>query len=204
MMFQLSFVFALSIAVAAPAIAQADPNFEACANKSGADQIAGCTAMIDSRKLNDKDRAGAFAIRGSNYLHQKDYVRSISDFDHAIRLEPGQSMTFVGRGAAYLMKNDLARGIADFDEAIRLDPHNSVAFNNRGWAYYLRKDYVRAVADYDVAIALDPQFAQSLYVRGLAKGKLGQNAQGKADISRAIAIDPNIVTEMAKAMGAGG
>ena len=204
-LFQLSMASALAIGAAAPAVAQdSDATFEACVHMSGAEQIAGCTALIDAGKLDDKERTYVFWIRAGANLHAKDYVRSIEDFSSVIRLTPKDSTAFLGRGAAYLMENDLARGIADFSEAIRLDPHGAVGFNNRGWAYYLLKNYTRAVADYDAAIKLNPRSAQSLYVRGLAKDKLGQAAASKADIASAIAIDPNIVAEMAKAMGAGG
>ena len=203
--FQFSTALALITGAVTPVIAQnSDPNVEACANKTGAEQIAGCTAWLASGKLSHAQKADAFVIRGMAYFGDKDYSRTIADLTSAIDLKPKDTTALELRANTYVMQNDYARAVADYGEVIKLEPSLAAAFNNRGWAYYRLKKYSRAIADYDVAIGLDPQSAQSLYVRGLAKGKLGQGPASKADIARAIAIDPNIVTKMAKAMGAGG
>jgi tetratricopeptide (TPR) repeat protein len=198
--FQLSMAFALAIGAVTPAIAQEGyPRALACADKSGAEQISGCTAWLESGNLDDEDAEQAFFIRGYAYYEAKNYARAISDFSSAIRLNASDAVTFLARANAYDHQGDYARAIADYGAVIRLDPRQLNAFNNRGWAYYRLKKYTRAIADYDAAIRLDPRNVRAFYVRGLAKAKLGHSQASKADIARAIAIDPDIANKFAKA-----
>lgn len=200
--FQISTAFALVIRAATPAIAQeGDPNALACAVKSGAEQIAGCTAWIESGKLKDTDAEKAFFIRGyANYI-EKDYAHAIADFSVAIRLKTHNSGALLARANTYLDQGDFARAVSDYDQVIRRNPRQSNAFNNRGWAYYRLKEYTRAIADYNTVIRRDPGNVKALYIRGLAKAKLGHSQASKADIARAIAIDPDIANKFAKATG---
>ena len=178
---------------ATPSAAQsADPNVDACINKSGDEAIAGCTAAIKSSRLSTADLAVMFYDRGVEYGNRKDYDRALSDYSEAIRLNPKDPNPFAGRGNIYRIQKDYARAIADNDEAIRLNPNYALAFNNRGNIYRLQKDFRRAIADYDEAIRINPKYALALYGRGLAKAELGQIVGGKADVARALAIDPHI------------
>src|SRR5258708_23552605 len=202
MLFQLLAAFSLATGAAAPANGtDNDPNENACAVTSGAERIAGCTAWMESRKLDDADAKAAFNIRGSTYLAEKDYARAVADFSDWIRLAPKDAMAYLSRADAYTLKGDYALAIADYGVVIRVDPSVLNAFNNRAWSYYRLKEYSRAVSDYDTVIQRDPRNVQALYIRGLAEGKLGHSEASKADIARAIALDPNIANRFAKATG---
>ena len=196
-------VAAIALSGAAPAIAQdadhADPDATACADKNGAEEIAACTAWMQSGKLDDAETAKALFIRGYAYFGQKDFPRAIADFTQVIRLTPKDANAFMGRANAYITEGDFVRAIADYDDVIRLDATMLYAFNNRAWAYYRLTKYARAVADYDEVIRRDPKNVQGLYIRGLAEAKLGKAEASKADIEAATAIDPHIADKIAKA-----
>ena len=60
---------------------------------------------------------------------------AISDFDNALRLDPGKAEIYSNRGNVYADLGDFNRAIADYDEALRLDPGLAIAYGNRGLAY---------------------------------------------------------------------
>src|SRR2546430_16845544 len=73
--------------IAPPVSAQDDDsNTNACANKSGDEAIAGCTAAIESGKLNEANTEGASLLRGHAYFDEKEYARAIVGFTCASRL----------------------------------------------------------------------------------------------------------------------
>ena len=120
--------------VPASAQAQAPSPSEArqrCVDPNPETAIAGCTAMIESRREGVDNRAVAFLSRGNAYNGLGQYDRAIEDYDQAILLKPSYAKAFVNRGNAWLRKGDPDRAIQDYDEALRLDPSDTIAQDNR-------------------------------------------------------------------------
>ena len=63
-------------------------------------QIGGCTAVIAAKGARTKDRAGAYLIRGADYLTRNDLDNAIADFSELIRIDPGSGGAFANRGEA--------------------------------------------------------------------------------------------------------
>jgi len=76
-------------------------------------QIVGCTAVIDAQGTGTKDRAGAYLIRGADYLNRSEIDRAIADFNELIRIDPNSSAGLINRGEAYRRKGELDLAIAD-------------------------------------------------------------------------------------------
>jgi tetratricopeptide (TPR) repeat protein len=91
---------------------------------------------------------------------QKEYDKTISECNEAIRLKPDYADAYSQRAYAYYDKDDNGNAISDFTEAIRLDP-NSEGYYNRGLACYNKKDYGNAINDFSEAIRLDPDSADA-------------------------------------------
>jgi tetratricopeptide (TPR) repeat protein len=119
-------------------------------------QIAGCTAVIDSKTATPADLTAAFVNRGFAYGAKQQYSRAVADFDEAIRLTPNDAAAFNDRGLAYQYLGQHARAIANYDEAIRLKPDYATAVNNRGEAEQALGRTAAAQADFAKAKALDP------------------------------------------------
>jgi len=118
-------------------------------------------------------------------------AEAISDFDHAISLDPSLVDAYLGRGVANKRMGNYDGAIVDYDRAIALRPSYEDAFYNRGNARYCKADYDGALADFNRAIELNPRNADAFNNRGLTKDILGDFDGAKADYERAIALNPN-------------
>ena len=118
-----------------------------------------------------------------------DYKGAITDYTHAIRLNPDS--------AAYAILATIGQhfaAIADYDIAIRLNPDSANAYNNRGNAKSKLGQHFAAIADYDIAIRLNPDYAGAYLNRGVAKSDLGQHFAAIADYDIAIRLNPDYAT----------
>jgi tetratricopeptide (TPR) repeat protein len=104
--------------------------------------------------------------RGRAYGMKGDLDKAISEFDHAIQLNPEDALAFGLRGKAYLEKKELDKAIADLSKAILLDPKDALAYANRGRTYYKKSEFQRAINDLEEAVRLDPK--NGLACNGLA------------------------------------
>jgi DNA helicase II / ATP-dependent DNA helicase PcrA len=116
---------------------------------------------------------------------------AISDYDLAIKLNPGYSGTYNNRG---LIKSDLGDkqgAISDYDLAIKLNSNHPEIYNNRGVAKLDLGDKQGAISDYDLAIKLNPCYVEAYTNRGYVKYLLGDNQGAICDCKQAIRINPN-------------
>ncbi len=135
-------------------------------------------------------RGGVSAVNG-------DYSLSITNFNEAIRLNPGSAPFYNSRGNTYFDKGDYYEAIRDFDHAIRLDPKFAIAFLFRGDVYLQKMNRNAAIANYSQAIRISPAFALAYERRAHATTEGGfanfrdEVNKAVADLSQAISIDPS-------------
>ena len=120
-----------------------------------------------------------------------DYKGAITDYTHAIRLNPDDANAYNNRGNAKSNLGQHFAAIADYDIAIRLNPDYANAYINRGLAKMDLGQHFAAIADYDIAIRLNPDHTDAYINRGVAKGKLGQHFAAIADYDIAIRLKPD-------------
>jgi len=60
------------------------------------------------------------------YYQQGHLDQALSDFEHAIQLDPEEGDAFYGRGLIYLSKGDKQAAIADFKKALDFCDRSSV------------------------------------------------------------------------------
>src|SRR3978361_1992640 len=83
------------------ALAQSDQAWKSC-NAEHADlAIRACTRLIETDRLDPKDRSAALTSRATAYWRKRDYNRAIADADKAIEFDPQNSDAYMRRGAAY-------------------------------------------------------------------------------------------------------
>jgi hypothetical protein len=130
-------------------------------------RMSGCTALIQSGRLDGRGLAEAYITRGDAFAEASDHARALADYDAAVRFagEPTETDTsettarrdlanaYYKRGSFHVWRRaDFGRGIADLDKAIAIDPDLTDAYKARGWAYQASGDYDRANVDYEEAI----------------------------------------------------
>src|SRR5216684_4899573 len=122
------------------ALAQSDQDWKSCNAEEADIVIPACTRLIETEKLDPKDRSAALSSRATAYWRKHDYDRAIADADKAIELNPKNSNAYMRRGASYGNKGDYDRAFADENKAIELDPRNFKAYSNRGAYYTSQRD----------------------------------------------------------------
>lgn len=120
----------------------------------------------------------------------KDYLRAITDYSHAIELNPNFPQALHNRGIASFYNGDYAGAIEDYTRALDLDARYVDAYFNRGNAYFQRADYIAAIADYSQALVLQSGHVEAFYNRGAAHYALKDYENAIADYSNAIALNP--------------
>ncbi len=117
--------------------------------------------------------------------------RALSDYGDAIRVDPGNSLAYLGRGVLLASrKRAYNRAIEDFDKVLALQPDNVDTLIARGNAYSQIGDNGRALADLDRAIQLAPDNAQAYVIRGLANNRRDQKQLAMQDYETALKITP--------------
>jgi hypothetical protein len=89
-----AFVAAVMMLLAAPAVAQLSPQWETCTGEPNVDpdqQIASCTALIESGQETAANLAIAVYRRAIVWHRKRDFDRAIADYSGTITLNPKQA-----------------------------------------------------------------------------------------------------------------
>ena len=132
-----------------------------CSKGNGEAAIQGCTALINSARLDRKNKAVAYLSRGNIYVKQGELDYAIEDFTSAIRSNPRSLAPFYNRGNAHIFQENFDQAISDFSRAISLQPDHALSYSGRGNAYLGKGDTERAIAEYDKALEIDPGNTQA-------------------------------------------
>jgi len=172
-----------------PVFAQTQQQLHQCLNNIEAFsldlRIGGCTALIQSGRLEGENLSLAYYNRGIAYFKKSQYDRAIADFDQAIQLDPNSTFALNNRGTAYARKGRFDRAIADFDQAIRLNTNYAITYINRGSAFARKGQYDRAIEDFDQALRLDPNDASAIANRKMAMQLKGSSAGAVSGVASA-------------------
>lgn len=78
------------------------------------------------------DDCDILSDRATAFLHKKDKLRSMADFNKAVKLDPNYSFRYAARAFAKQNFGDLDGAVEDYQKAVKLDPDDAVAQNNLG------------------------------------------------------------------------
>ena len=84
-----------------------------------------------------------YESRGLAYLEKHQYGKAISDFNKALKMNPGDASAYCNRGRAYgeQGQNDLA--ISNYTKALEINPGDAVTYYARGFSYYFKKENMK-------------------------------------------------------------
>lgn len=70
--------------------------------------------------------------RATAFLHKKDKLRCMADFNKAVALDPNYAYRYASRAFARQNFGDIDGAVEDYKKAVALDPEDAVAQNNLG------------------------------------------------------------------------
>jgi len=128
--------------------------------KSMVEQLAPCTAAIETEPLSNRQLAATYVNRGVILLHAAMVSDAKVDFDRAIALDGGIGEAYVNRGATLVAMHQDAAALVDIDHGLALgaeEPEH--AYFNRGLALENLGDLRGAYESYSKAAELRPDWA---------------------------------------------
>lgn len=96
-------------------------------------------------------------VSGLIYLTDKNYGKSVNEFNYLIEKNPKHVKALYNRALAFGLMDEYDKAIDDLTACINLRPMYSLAYYSRGyWSEYVG-NYTAAIKDYETTINLDPK-----------------------------------------------
>ncbi len=147
-------------------------------------------SLLAAQRL--RTEAEAHTKRGAARYAEGDPWGSVSEFDEALRLDPGLVAAYNNRGVARHELGDATGALADFDEALRLGMNSSDLYGNRAAVRAELGDQEGAEEDCHRALALAPLSATAHARRGVLRQKQKDWSAALADYARALQLNPRL------------
>lgn len=148
-------------------------------------------AAIDRALAIDPDDPQALFARGTlkaDYL--SDNKGAIADFEHAIRMAPGDSSSWNSLGLVLADRGATREAETTLKKAIELDPNDPVGYTNLAIHYLDQSRVKEAKALIDKALSVDPGFSVALVARGRYHLQTGDIDRGIEDLLAGSTANP--------------
>lgn len=132
-----------------------------------------------------------FIDRGNSLINHRENRAALTDFDHALEIDPKSVLALANRGIAHYWLGDYDQAKADFDKATELSPLEPVAFRGHGLLALHGGDNKGAIEAFSQAIQYDPKNAFSYDNRALAYENLHDHEKALADLEAALRLEPD-------------
>ncbi|MDZ4801678.1 MAG: tetratricopeptide repeat protein [Bryobacteraceae bacterium] len=127
---------------------------------------------------------------GRAALFDKDYNKSISLLERAVRADSPGAYSYNALGIAYLEQARYELAILAFRDAVKRAPYWPYPLHNMALAYVQTGDYRSAIRSYEEAIRLAPRYSYLPYNLGLIYQRLNRTKQAEAAYRSAIELSP--------------
>lgn len=117
---------------------------------------------------------------------------AVGKFNHALELDDGFVLGYIGRGTSYLATGKFAEAVSDFNSAIDREPDIPDAYYLRAQAYFQQSNYGRAIADLSILVSMAPNKLDAYVMRGIANFSLGRDKKALEDFTLVINRDPGM------------
>ncbi len=105
----------------------------------------------------------AYSNLGNVLCNQGKYPEAVTNFEEAIRLQPGYIEAYHNLGNCLLKQGRPAEALVRFGQALTLQPRLAEAHNSMGVALSDQGEYEKAVGHFREALRLRPDFAEAYY-----------------------------------------
>ena len=132
----------------------------------------------------------AYRLRGKIWLMKKEYEKALSDFEHALSLEPDYSWTYSSIATVKFYQQKYDEFLAFNYKAILLNNENETAYSNRAHYYYLIKNYEKSLTDYNKSLYLNANHVHALNGRGAVLFSMEKYEDALIDFNRVEWLSP--------------
>ncbi len=115
---------------------------------------------------------------------------AVSQFQEAIRLQPGYAYAHNNLGVALFEQGQTGKAISQYQEAIRLKRDYAQAYFNLGVALFSKGQTDEAISQYQEAIRLNPDYAEAYINLGNVLIKIGQTGEAIKQYQEAVRLNP--------------
>ena len=127
---------------------------------------------------------------GNDLYKLERYEEAITAYDQAIRLDPGDALSYHGKGDVLNELERYEEAITAYDQVIRLDPNFVNAYHGKGRTLCNLGYYEEALITCDQVIRLDTNNALAYSNKGMALYKLERYEEAITAYDQAIRLDP--------------
>ena len=174
-------VMLVSIFCAVCSIADAaeDKDFAMCAGGSAitpAQQVEGCTNLINSGDLSKEHMAIAFNNRATVYLRTERYREALNGYEDALKMNAGYFTSILGKSSAYTELGDLPNAMVYADKALAVASPTQLAdvHNQRCWIKAVSGHHLEeALGDCNTSFKHNANNAAAYNSRALVHFKMG-------------------------------
>jgi tetratricopeptide (TPR) repeat protein len=135
----------------------------------------------------------AYTNRGVIRQDKMNLRGALSDFNHAIKLNPKAYKNYANRAAVYTKLNEYKKAKADYEKSHSLKPGNLMVLSNLGYTKLQTGDFNGAIKDFNTVLDKQSRNTEVLNNRGTAKFSLGNFNAAIQDYTLAIGYDSSFV-----------
>jgi len=110
-----------------------------------------CSEVIKNGRAN----AAVYKVRGNAHVFLKNLDAALSDYQHAMQLQPNWDSPYFNESRVYYDLGKLELALWDLETVLYLNPKKVKAWRFVGDIYYVMRRYNEAVVAYDTALKLD-------------------------------------------------
>lgn len=128
---------------------------------------------------------------GMEFSNKGDFQNALSDFDHAISLNPEYPQAWQEKARSHFNLEQFEEALKVSNQTIRLSLNNSIAWRIKGNALFNLGRYDEALTSYNRTLELDPNDAEEWINKGTTLNRMQKNEDALIAFDDALAIDSN-------------
>lgn len=109
----------------------------------------------ERERYQDSGKAEEHREKGNEFFKNNDFAKAKTEYDEAIRRNPGDAKLYSNRAAALTKLLAYPDALRDLDECLKLDPTFVKAYSRKGAAHFFMKEYHKAMEVYDKGLSID-------------------------------------------------
>jgi adenylate cyclase len=144
----------------------------------------------------DDSNPMAYVVLSSAYLFpSRDYGKSITAAERAIRIDPNFSDAYQSLGYALEVSGRPAEGLLAVNKAIRLDPQNKFLLVFKAYAYAFMGQCEEAVPVFNEFLKYYPNWVSARHILAACYIELGRTDEARAAAAELLRINPEFSLE---------